>query len=404
VEALILSYALDTNGQNARFVKAAEKWGSDDGVLEALALGKDDPAGVVARLQQAAEEHGGLRIRSAHRAVQYFQYPYDLIWNKKTEPLIRDLVKEADVIHLNNSWSAQLRFRIRKPMLLHHHGSMFRNNPAKAFEIAKHHRMLQCVSTIDLQRPDPKLLPWLPSAYDIDELLAYGEAHRREPDGRVRIVHAPTNRGLKHTDLLVAVVKELQAEGLPVDIVMVENKTWAECLKVKAAADIVFDQLLFGYGCNSIEAWAMGIPVISGADDWTLDRMLNEWGDIPFVTANEQTLSDVIRKMVKSKTMRDEWAGRGMHHVRRFHDEKPALTRLAELYAKTIKHYHRIRIPGKGSRAVTFRAKGQGTVYDTDGQPITFTDGVYRTDDPIVIARLRYCASRKSRFGIEEVA
>ena len=48
MNALILSYALDTNGQNARFVKAAQKHGAD--VLNVLAMGKADPAGVVSRM------------------------------------------------------------------------------------------------------------------------------------------------------------------------------------------------------------------------------------------------------------------------------------------------------------------------------------------------------------------
>jgi len=36
VEALILSYALDTNGQNARYVQAARKHGDD--VLRSVAI------------------------------------------------------------------------------------------------------------------------------------------------------------------------------------------------------------------------------------------------------------------------------------------------------------------------------------------------------------------------------
>jgi hypothetical protein len=402
VNALILSYALDTNGQNARFVKAAEKWGSNDGVIEALAIGHTDPAGVVARFQTSTEKHPILRIRSAHRAIQYFQFPHDLVWDRKTEPEIRRLAEEADLVHLNNSYTAATRFRLRKPMLLHHHGSMFRNDPEKLLEIAKHHRMLQAVSTVDLQRPDPKVLHWLPSAYDVDELEAFGKANRREPDGRVRIVHAPTNRMLKHTDLFVATVEELQAEGLPIDLILVEKKTWTECLKAKAGADIVFDQLDFGYGCNSIEAWAMGVPVISGADDWTTDRMRSEWGQTPYYNATPETLKDRLRALVKSVDLRVEWAGRGMAHVRRYHDELPALTRLAELYAKAIKFHTRIRIPGKGAQT-TFRSKSGRPVY-LDGQPLTFDKGKLKTADPIVIARLRYFVKQRPSFGIEEVA
>ena len=71
-DALILGYHLDTNGQNTRYVRAAEKHGMSEQVVTALAIGKIDPGGVVARLQQASDHHPevGLRIRSAHRDEQ----------------------------------------------------------------------------------------------------------------------------------------------------------------------------------------------------------------------------------------------------------------------------------------------------------------------------------------------
>lgn len=404
MNALILSHATDTNGGNIRHKLAADRWGNDPEILRILALGNDDPAGVVGRYQRATTKLGGLHIRSAHRATHYFDWPTDIVWTRKNEPEIRALAEEADIIHLNNSYRAIQRFGIRKPMLLHHHGSLFRNNPDHMLGVAKHYRMTQAVSTIDLQKPDPKVLHWLPTAYDVDELVKFGQEHRREPDGRVRIVHAPTNRMLKATDLLIATVKGLQAEGLPVDLELVENRTWAYTMERKAQADIVFDQLMFGYGCNSVEAWAMNVPVIAGADDWTQLQMAKEWGGLPFVPANERTLELTLRRMVTSPAMRQDASEVGHAHVRRFHDERPALARLAELYAKAIKGYTALRIPGKGQRAVTFRSTKGQKVYDIDGSVIPFEGGEHKTADPIVIKRLRYFTEKRPSFGIVEVA
>ena len=402
--ALIISNALDTNGQNARYVKAAERWGQHPDVLRAFAIGKTDPAGVVSRFQDAAERfHGRLVIRSASKAkYEYLQFPMDIFWDGKSEPEIKRLGEEADVIHLNNSEAAYRRFRFRKPALLHHHGSLFRSNPRRMIDVARRMRWVQAVSTIDLTRPAPELLPWLPSAYNVTELHAFAEAHRREPDGRIRIVHCPTNREFKSTAVLEAAVRQLQAEKLPVDLVIVEQTPWAEALAIKATADIVFDQLAYGYGCNGIEAWCMGIPVVSGADEWTLGRMASEWPAIPFEEATERTLVDVLRTMVTSAELREDAAERGMAHVLRYHDEKPALAKLAELYAEAITTYRRARIPGKGVQPVTFRSKSGKPVH-YDGMEITFTEGLSRQTDPWVIGRLRYLAKRKS-FGIEEVA
>jgi glycosyltransferase involved in cell wall biosynthesis len=403
VNALILSNALDTNGQNARFARASAKYGNDPTVLKALAIGKTDPAGVVGRFEQAAEKLGGLHIRSVSKAkYEYLQFPMDIFWEgRKNEAEIKRLAEEADLIHLNNSWVAYRRFHLRKPALLHHHGSMLRSDPPKIMATARHWRMTQAVSTIDLMRSDPKVLHWLPSAYDIDELQAFRTAHRREPDGKVRIVHCPTNRKLKHTDLLVRVVAELE-KTLPVELVLVEGRPWAEAQLIKATADIVFDQLAYGYGCNSIEAWGMGIPVISGADDWTLERMAKEWPTIPFEEANEQTLAKVMREMVKSEDLREDAAQRGLAHVRRYHGEKPALERLAELYHETMRsHAGPARIPGKG---VTFRNRTGKPVYDDEGGRISFEHGIVTVDDPYTVQRLRTFATKRPGYGIEEVA
>src|SRR6185295_20185445 len=168
-------------------------------------------------------------------------------------------------------------------------------------------------------------------------------------------------------------------------------------------ADIVFDQLAYGYGCNSIEAWGMGIPVISGADDWTLARMASEWPAIPFEEANERTIKDVIRQMVLSADLREDAAQRGLAHVRRYHDEEPALAKLAELYGLAIAEYRQERIPGKDANKVTFRSRS-GKALEYDGTPIRFApDGSLTTTDPYVVQHLRTLA-RRPVFGIEEVA
>ncbi len=407
MKAFIVSYGQDTNGQNARYVDAARRHGRDKRVLKALAIGNSDPAGVVGRFQQAAERYDiGLSIRSAHRSKAYFDFPEDLTWTRGTHREIAKLIHDADVVHLNNSPVAATTFRVRKPMLLHHHGSLFRGDPPALLSRAKSGRMAQAVSTIDLQRPAPDLLHWLPTAYNVDELAEYAKLNRREPDGIIRIVHTPTNRELKHTDLLVKAVRALQGEGLPVELYpqglytpgWLPKMTWQESMLAKAQADIVYDQLQWGYGCNSVEAWAMHKPVIGGADPWTMDRMAALWPAIPFEEATEKTLKDVIKRMVESPAMRRDAAARGYAHVRKYHDELPALERLAELYHEAIRLRIKPRIEGK---AVTFHSNSRRSMV-VDGQVVTFTKGLAVVRDEEVVRKLREFTVERPRYGIAE--
>ena len=403
VHALILSNALDTNGQNARYVSAARKHGEHERIMKALAIGNYDPAGVAERFRLASEKLGGLELRAAHRTTAYFDFPVDLVWTKINEPEIRRIAAEADVIHLNNSPLAMRKLRLKKPALLHHHGTLFRSNPDAMLVTARVGKMAQAVSTVDLMKPAPDVLHWLPTAYDIGALRKQGDAARRKrkQDGRVRIVHAPTSREGKHTELFLEATRQLIAEGLPIDVVIVENKTNAECLAIKATADIVYDQLKWGYGCNSVEAWGMGIPVISGADEWTIGQMEKMWSRTPFYQATEATLKQKIKDLALSADLRAEWGDIGSNHVTTHHDELPALERLVELYRVAIRTFQRPRIAMKGNvRPVTFRnTKGKSII--VDGEYVRFSNQLLTTEDPMVIERLLYYVRERPLLGIE---
>jgi hypothetical protein len=405
VDALILSNALDTNGQNARYVRASERWGNDPDVVRALALGNYDPAQVVGRFQAAAEKFGNLAIRSAHRSTHIYQaMPADIIWTASSESMVRKLAMEADILHLNNSWRPLQRLRLKRetaPMLLHHHGSLFRSDPRGMLDWAHRNRAVQAVSTIDLQHAAPDVLHWLPTAYDIAALEAFGQKHRREPDGRVRVVTCPTNREIKSTARLEATVARLQAEGLDIDLVVVEGLPWKEAMKIKATADIYFDQVLLGVGCNAIEAWAMDIPVIAGAGPWTLGQMERTWGTIPFRQATEETIGDAIVDLALHPRKRASWAKKGKAHVLRFHDERPALERLAELYGRAIARL--VETPDyPESVAVTFVADIPSL--RLGNQRLDFASGPVVVANPFTANRLRHYALRHPSDGIREVA
>jgi hypothetical protein len=416
MNVLMVGTALDTNGQKMRYVDAAKRWGNDPDVLKALWAGSYDLAGVAGRFAEASQDGGPLVIRSAHRAqYAFFQYPVDIAWSRGTEPEVSELAEEADVIHLTNDVKAyfQLRLaRLRKPAVIHHHGTLFRSQPARLLAEAKRLRMVSAVSTIDLMRFAPDVLRWVPTAYDLDRLDHIRQEHRRPDDGTVRIISAPTNRQIKSTAALEAAVRTLKAEGLPVELVLVEGRTWQECLEQKATADIYFDQVGLGYGCNAVEAWGMGIPVVAGADEWTLARMRQEWNigsrkRLPFMEATETTIADALRKLVESANLRATYGALGHAHAAKYHAQKPALTRLAEVYAEAIAlratapevdmdEYNR----GSGR----FTSAKRNLVVRLASRTVQFIDGKAEVTDPDLAFRLRrLVAFDHRRYPVTEV-
>jgi hypothetical protein len=417
MKVLIVSTALDTNAQNYRFHKAAERWGTDPDVLKALVVGQYDPANVGNRYALAAEKLGSLAIRSAHVAEAYFDFPRDIRWTRSTHAEVQRLADECDVIHLNNSYRAYTKLkmpRVRKPALLHHHGSLLRNHGASLLSEAKRFNMVQAVSTVDLLRYAPEA-HWLPTAYDLDELAQIGKDNRRPADGMVRIVSCPTNAEYKSTALLEAAVRELQAEGLPVELVLVLGRPWAECLRIKATADIYFDQIAVpkidypgGYGCNAIEAWGMGIPVVAGADEWTTVRMRQEWNtdSLPFAEATDSTTVDVLRSLVQSPDLRATYTAIGMAHVQRYHAEKPALARLAELYGMAItKQVAAIETGETWDEYApgTFRTELAKLSVSMGNQQHRFIEQQLTLHDPRQAQKMRSIAKARKRYLITEV-
>ena len=216
---------------------------------------------------------------------------------------------------------------------------------------------------------------------------------------------APTNRLYKSTDKLVAAVAQLISEGLPIELVLIEGKPWAEGMALKATADIYFDQVATsagypgGYGCNAVEAWGMGIPVIAGADEWTTAKMTELWGGVPFYTATEDSIADAIRSLATSKRLRTTWAKKGMAHIRTYHDELPALTRLAELYRMAID-----QAPAMGEEPViTTMFTAAVPQVRAAGKYVTFNP-TYSTSNPHIVRALHKLAASKPHYGIEEVA
>lgn len=144
---------------------------------------------------------------------------------------------------------------------------------------------------------NPDLLHVLPASA---QFLPYANVDFRE--WRIRIpekpitdqlllVHAPTHREVKGTRFVVDAVARLQAEGVAVQLVLVENMTNAEARRVYEQADLFVDQMLAGwYGGAAVELMAMGKPVIAYIREQ----------DLHFIPAAMRRACPVIRAEPKS--------------------------------------------------------------------------------------------------------
>lgn len=296
-----------------------------------IATGQDT-AGWNWRIKEAMERFApDWDARCMAATPTYLEYPIDLPWDK-AECLRR--YAAADVIHLQNQAAGWTLYDngAGKPTILQHHGTIYREMHERIGYSARKIGMVEICSTLDLTLYEPNV-EWIPIPYRRRDLLEIRHWNY-DPDGRIRIAHAPTNRQVKGTDHFLAVMERLEARYPNVQTVMIEQKSWRTCLARKATADIFYDQLELGYGCNAIEAWGMGIPVVAGVTDPKVRQvMFDRWGALPFMEASTDTLEQVLSWMIESMAMRMEFAQIGSAHFDRWHDERVVTPMLTSVYA-----------------------------------------------------------------------
>lgn len=305
-----------------------------------LPLGADT-GGVNWQITRAFDDQPEWSVHSMISALNYIRYPVDLDF---TLPALNEHWRAADVIHLSHQFYRLRkieRLRLpRKPEVIHYHGTGFREDSADHLRHQRAHRAIGLVATLDLWLLAPTETEWLPCPYDL-AWLAHQKCPTSPVDGprrpeTVKVAHAPTQRKIKSTEAFLRAVERLQAEGHDLELDLIEQVSWAECLRRKASADIYYDQTILGYGNNAIEAWGMGIPVIAGAQAATLAEMRGRFGELPFYEAasNEQSIYDALRALVTSKDLRTEYGERGLNHVRRFHDQRVVVEQLKDVYTR----------------------------------------------------------------------
>ncbi len=143
-------------------------------------------------------------------------------------------------------------------------------------------------------------------------------------DGVVRIAHAPNHRGFKGTEFVIAAVQQLQAEGLRVELILLEKIQNDELRRIlRSDVDILVEQIVAtGHGLNALEGMATGLPVVSNLEDDDYILPFRRWSffsECPLVSASPENLVDVLRALVKRPQLRIELGRAGRQYVEKYH-------------------------------------------------------------------------------------
>ena len=180
------------------------------------------------------------------------------------------------------------------------------------------------VTTPDLLRYVPGAA-WLPVV--VDTQLWYP----KEPDprgGKLVVAHIPSSERLKGTEFVDTACRRLQEEGV-IEYVRISGIPPHEVPGYIRSADVVIDGIVLGaYGVMSVQAMASGVVAVA---DVSLIGDL----DAPIVSAQPESLRQVILDLARDRTRLRELQVAGVEFIRRYHDGEYSAQRLYEFLDAT---------------------------------------------------------------------
>ena len=157
-------------------------------------------------------------------------------------------------------------------------------------------------------------------------------------DRPVTILHAPNHRIIKGTDFLVAACRELEQEGVALELRLVEGVPNEQLKTMLEAADILAEQFILGYALAAVEGMSLGKPVLSNLsedDYYEPHRRLTGLDECPIVSTTPDQIKDTLRTLVADKELREEIGAKSRRYVLKYHSY-PAMARMWELVYRKV--------------------------------------------------------------------
>lgn len=147
-------------------------------------------------------------------------------------------------------------------------------------------------------------------------------------NGPVRVIHTPNHRGFKGTEFVIAAVEQLRAEGLQVELDLVEGVQNEEVRLRMQRADILAEQFIFPlYALSGIEGMASGLPTMANLTVENSTRVFRRFSfldECPVLGTSIETLVPSLRRLVTDPSLRESLGRAGRAYVEKYHSYEAA--------------------------------------------------------------------------------
>ena len=159
-------------------------------------------------------------------------------------------------------------------------------------------------------------------------------------DGVVKVSHASNHRVISGTEFLLRAVEELRAEGLSIELILMENITNREVKRLmENESDIHVGQLgTWTYGLSEIEGMACGVPVLSSfcQENSVVLRRYSYLNECPILFTTPETLKENLRILITRPMLREEMGRAGRKYVEKYHSEDTGKYVFGAIYDKIL--------------------------------------------------------------------
>lgn len=159
-------------------------------------------------------------------------------------------------------------------------------------------------------------------------------------NGPVKVIHTPNFRGFKGTEFLIQAVKELQAEGLQVELTLLEGVPNDKVRELMQEVDILAEQFIAtAYALSGIEGMASGLPVLSNLEHEAYTRIFRRYAflnECPILSTTPETIKQNLRVLVTNPELREQLGRAGRKYVEKYHSYTTAQYLFGSIYDKIL--------------------------------------------------------------------
>ena len=138
-----------------------------------------------------------------------------------------------------------------------------------------------------------------------------------EINKRIKIIHAPSNAGIKGTNYVLEAIEILKKRNIDFDFELLTGKSHADTITAIKGADILIDQMVAGwYGLISVEAMALGKTTVC----FLRESLYNFIPDIPIINLNPDNLAEGLEKLINEKEKLSSYGIEGRKFAEKYHD------------------------------------------------------------------------------------